>query len=190
MAAKKQSKKNNLTLAKVKKVSKQMDETQVHTIEEGLYVGEQITFNVLFNDKSIEELLTEYGQLLNEADEKKLELSQNMQIYLIYMLTIKYFTHFKKDIPSPLLGKDKEAGLLDTLEHFHKTGLLSECLNNMFLSSETNKVLSKMTDFAAMGLLSIDLDKQMVEKFESLKLKNKDVFEQIGKINTENKVVQ
>jgi hypothetical protein len=60
----------------------------------------------------------------------------------------------------------------------------------MFLPSETAKVLNKMTDFAAMGLLSVDLDKQMVEKFESLKIKNRDVIEQLGKIDTENKVVK
>lgn len=184
------AKAKNLTVSQIRKVSKQMDETQVHIIEEGQYVGEQITFTVIFNDKTIEELLTEFGQMLKEADEKGIELSQNMQIYLIYMLTIKYFTHFKKDLPSVLIGKGKEAGMLDMLDHFHKTGLLTECLNNMFLPSETAKVLNKMTDFAAMGLLSIDLDKKMVEKFESLKLKNKDIFEQLGKLDTENKVVQ
>ena len=184
------AKQNNLTLAKVKKISKQLDETEIHIIEEGHYIGEQITFSPIFNDKTIEELLTEFGQMLNEADEKGMELSQNMQIYLIYMLIIKHFTHFKKDIHSTLLGEEKKTGMLDILEHFRKTGLLTECLNNMFLPSETSKVLSKMTDFSAMGLLSMDLDKQMVEKFDSLKLKNKDVFEQLGKIDTGNKVVQ
>jgi aminoglycoside phosphotransferase family enzyme len=179
----------NLTLAKVKKISKQLDEKETHIIEEGHYKGEQITFSPLFNDKVIEELLTEFGQILNEADEKEIKLSQQMQIYLIYMMTIKHFTHFKKDIPSTLLSKGKTTGLLDTLDHFHKTGLLTECLSTMFLPSEVNKIFSKMTDFAATGLLSMELDKKMVEKFEQMKLQNASAFEQLDKINVENNIV-
>jgi hypothetical protein len=184
------AKAKNLTLATVKKVSKKLDETLVHIIEEGEYTGEQITFQPIFDDVKIEEISTELAQLMNEADEEEVVLSQDMQIYLIYMLTIKHFTHFKKDLPFTLLSEGKNAGLLEILDHFRKTGLFTECLTNMFSSSEISKVLDKMTDFAAMGLLSIDLDKQMTEKFESLKLKNRDVFEQLGKINTEAKVVQ
>jgi hypothetical protein len=190
MATKKQPKQANLSLATVKKVSKRMDETHVHIIEEGEYIGQQITFTILFNDKTIEQILTETAQLLKEAEEKEIELSQNMQIYLIYMLTIKYFTHFKDDIPTTLLGEDKNAGLLDTLDHFHRTGLLDECFNRMFLPAEVNKVFSKSTDMAAMGLLTVDLEKKMFKKFESLKIKNEDVFKQLEKINTEPKVVQ
>jgi hypothetical protein len=178
----------NLTLTKVKQVSKKMDETIQHIIEEGYYVGEQITFSPIFNDKTIEELLTEFGQLLNEADEKKIVLSQQMQIYLIYMLTIKHFTHFKSSLPSTLLGQGKSTGLLDTLDHFHRTGLLSECMNNMFLQKEVSKVFDKMTDFAATGLLANDLNEEMVKKFQSLKLKNNDIFEQLGNINVDNSV--
>jgi hypothetical protein len=184
------AKQNNLTLSKVKSVSKSLDKTRVHIIESGHYVGEQITFHPIFNDKTIEELLTEFGKMLNEAEEKSIDLSQNMQIYLIYMLTIKHFTHFKKDIPSTLLSQDKNAGMIDILEHFHKTGLLLECLDKMFLPSETTKVLNKMTDFAAMGLLSMDLDKKMIEKFEQLKSKNENMFERLKNFNTENEIVE
>jgi hypothetical protein len=176
----------NLTLTQVKKVSKALEQTKVHIIEEGNYVGEQITFRVLFDDKSIEELLTEFGHLLNEAENKEIKLSEQMQIYLLNMLTIKYFTHFKSSLPSTLLGEGKNAGMLDTLDHFHKTGLLSECLNKMFLPAEVNKVFSKMTDFAAQGLLANDLNEEMMKKFEQLRIKNNDVFEQLGNINMEN----
>jgi hypothetical protein len=179
----------NLSLTKIKQVSKQVTETRTHIIEEGLYKGEQITFSPIFNDKAIEELLNEYGQLLIEADDKEIELSQQLQTNLIYMLIIKHFTHFKKDIPSTLLSKGKTAGVLDTLDHFHKTGLLSECLNVMFLPAEVSKVFSKMTDFAATGLLSIELDNKTMEKFEQMKLKHAEAFEQLDKINVENNIV-
>ena len=176
----------NLSLATVKQKSKLMDQTQVHVIENGLYQGEQITFTVLFNDKSIEELLTEFGQLLNEANEKKIEVSQQMQIHLLYILIIKHFTHFKKDIPSILLGKGKSAGMLDTLDHFHKTGLLNECISSMFLPAEVNKVFNKLTDVAATSLLAMDLNEEMMKKMEQMKIKNKEVFEQLEQINVEN----
>jgi hypothetical protein len=179
MASKKQS---NLTLTKVKQISKKMDETLVHIIEDGLYQNEQITFQVLFDDRTIEELLTEFGKLLNDADEKGIELSQQMQIYLIYTLIIKHFTHFKSSLPSTLLGENKSAGMLDYLDHFHKTGLLAECMNNMFLPKEVSKVFDKMTDFAATGLLANQLNEEMVKKFEQLQIKNKEVFEKLNTI--------
>lgn len=180
----------NLKLSTVKKVSKQLDETQVHIIEEGNYIGEQITFQPIFDDVKIEEALTELTLLLNEAIENGIEISQTMQVYLLHMYAIKYFTHFKNALPSTLLGENKKAGMLDTLDHFRKTGLLSECVNNMFLPAEINKYINKATEMAAVGLLSQDLDEKMKEKFESLQLKNKSVFEQLGKIDTGNKVVQ
>ncbi|MED3562245.1 hypothetical protein [Bacillus xiapuensis] len=176
----------NLTLAQVKKASKKLDETKVHIIEEGLYQDEQITFRVLFDNKTIEELLTEFGHLINEAKEKEITLSEQMQINLLEMLTIKYFTHFKSSLPSTLLGKGKNAGMLDTLDHFYKTGLLSECINKMFLPEQVNKVLGKMTDFAAAGLLAEDLNEQMMKKFEQLQIKNANIFKELDKMNTEN----
>lgn len=180
------SSQTNLTLAKVKKVSKQLDQTIKHIIEDGDYVGEQITFQPIFDDIKIEELLTEYAQLLNEAEGKEIKLSQNMQIYLLNFLAIKHFTHFKDSLPSTLFGENKQSGLLDLLDHFRKTGLLYECVNKMFLPKEMGKLLNKATDVAAMGLLSQDLDKKMMEKFETLKVQNKDVFEQLDNINLEN----
>jgi hypothetical protein len=142
----------------------------------------------MFGEKTIEELLTEFGKLINEADEKGIELSEQMQIYLIYMLTIKHFSHFKTTLPSTLLGENKSAGLLDYLEHFHKTGLLGECMNRMFLPKEVSKVFDKMTDFAATGLLANELNEEMAKKFEQLKLRNEDVFKQLENIKVDNTV--
>lgn len=184
------AKQNNLTLATVKKVSKQMDQTRVHIIENGQYIGEQITFSPIFNDIGIEELLTEFGQLINEAEKHEIKLSQNMQLYLIYILTIKHFTHFKKDIPNHLLTKDKSAGVLDILEHFRKTELLRECIDVMFLPQEVSKVLSRMTDVAATGLLAMNLNEEMMKKLQDLREKNNEVFKKLDELNVENNVIQ
>lgn len=183
--AKKETKTNNLSLAKVKKVSKKIDETEVYIIEEGHYAGEQITFNPEFSEIKIKELLVELSNLFTEAEEKGIEVSQEMEIYITHLLIIKTFTHFKKDMPNGLVSEDKSVGLLDMLEHFEKTGLLDECLNNMFLPEEVRKVFDRATDFSARGLLAQDLNDEILTKFSDLKLKNRDLFEKLDSIKEE-----
>jgi hypothetical protein len=184
------SKQNNLTLSTVKKKSKEIDQTRVHTIEGGRYVGEQITFQPIFDNVKIEELLNEFGQLLKDADEKKLELPQNIQIYLIYMLLIKHFSHFKDSIPSSLLGEDKKEGLLDWLDHFRKTELMDECINRMFLKDQIKRVFERTSDFAATGLLAMNLNEEMMKKLQDLQSQNKDIYEQLDSLKLENPIVE
>jgi hypothetical protein len=184
------SKQNNLTLSTVKKKSKELDQTRVHTIENGQYIGEQITFQPIFDNVKIEELLTEFRQLLKEADERKLKLSQDIQIYLIYMLTIKHFSHFKDSIPSSLFGDGKKEGLRDWLDHFRKTELMDECINRMFLKEQIKRVFERTTDFAATGLLAMDLDEEMKKKFQELQLQNENIYKQLDSLKLENPIVE
>jgi hypothetical protein len=183
--AKKAPKKANLSIAKVKKASKLIDETIPHIIEEGVYKGEQITFQPQFDDLKIEELLVNFGNIMTEADENGIEISQQVENYLVQMLIVKYFTHFRKDIPSVLLGNDNSIGMLDALEHFRKTGLLLECMNNMFSPEEVRLVYDRLTDFSARGLLALDLNDETSRKFSQLKLKNQDIYDQLGKMKTD-----
>jgi hypothetical protein len=175
----------NLKLSTIKAKSKEMDTTETHEIQCESYKGEQITFNPLFSEIEIEELLKEFGKLLNEAQQKEITISEEMQIYLIQFLIIKHFTHFKKDIPDTLLGEKKNAGILDWLDHFRKTGLLKECLEEMFLQKEIRKVFSRMTDFASSSLLVMQLNEEMNKKFEKMRLKNAEVFEELENIKIE-----
>lgn len=174
--------KKNLSMSKVKKISKQIDEKEQHIIEYGRYKGEQITYQPIFNTIMIEELLIEFGNLMQEAEDGNVILPEDTQIYLVQMLIIKYFTHFKNDIPNILIGEGNSAGLLDALEHFRKTELYDECFNNMFSTEEVNKVFSKLTDFSAKGLLALDINEKVQQKFSNLKIKNKNIFEQIDGI--------
>lgn len=182
------AKKKNLTLSKVKKVSKQVDEKVEYIIEEGFYKGEQITFTPYFNDVVLDEMLIKFGELLNEIDDKKLEMSDEMKMYILHLLMIKYFTHFKDELPEVLVGE--EIGLLDVLEHFRKTGLLNECLNKMFLASEIQRVLGKLTDFSATGMLMEDIDEKVKDKFAQLKINHGGIFEQIERMNVGGKFVE
>lgn len=182
MTNKKQTK--NLSLSKVKKTSKSLEETVKYELEEGLYKGSIITYQPVFDNVNIENLLVEFGQLMNESDDSGIEISETVQIYLIQLLIVKYFTHFKKDLSSQLLGNDEIVGLLDILDHFRKTGLLDDIFNNIFPQEEVRKVFDKLTDFSAKGLLQFDLDEQVKDKYSKLKVQNKELFEQIESINT------
>jgi hypothetical protein len=180
-----EQKKANLKLSTVKAKSKEMDTTEKYEIQSESYRGEQITFNPLFSEIKIENLLKEFGKLLNEAQQKEITISEEMNIYLIQFLIIKHFTHFKKDISDSLIGDKKNAGILDWLDHFRKTGLLKECLEKMFLQKEIRKVFGRMTDFASSSLLAMQLNEEMNKKFEQMKLRNADVFEELENIKVE-----
>jgi hypothetical protein len=184
------TKAKNLTLTTVKKKSKELDQTRVHIIENGQYIGEQITFKVQFDDVTIEELLTEFGQLMNEAETKEIKITQQMQLYLLEFLIIKFFTHFKSSIPSSLLGTDGKEGILDWLDHFRKTGLMKECLAVMFVRDQVQKVFNQMTDFAAKGLLAMNLDEEMKSKLQQLQLQNQDIYKQLDELKLENPIVE
>lgn len=180
MAAKKKS---NLTLAKVKSVSKALDKMEQYEITDGEYKGETISFYPTFSHTVIEEVLVDLQALIKEALEKEIKISDEMYLHLINFLAIKHFTHFKKDITSSsLLTEGKETGLIDWIKHFRKTGLYKEIIEEVFLATEVKKVIDHIVSFTATGVVMGDLEQQMQDKVASLKFKYSDVFEQVGKI--------
>lgn len=179
------TKQKNLSLSTVKKVSKQLDTTETYTIESEHYKGEQITFQPIFDDITIENLFIEYQQLILEADKKEFEISQDMQITLLNFLIIKHFTHFKKDIPSVLINNTKD-GILEWIKHFTKSGLFKEMLEEMFLPQECAKIFKRLTDVVATSMIQTDLEAETKQKYESLKVKNSFIFDQIRNIKVDN----
>lgn len=176
----------NLTIAKVKKQSKEFDKTEKYEITDGVYKGSIITFYPTFSDTKIEELLTELQSIQKEIVDNKLDISEKMNVYIIQFLIIKHFTHFKNAIPSSLLPNDKNESLLDYLEHFQKTGLFKLILDNVFLPTEIQKVFESLTDFVSKALVHIDLEKQLQDKVSNLKFKYKDAFDQIDELDNDN----
>lgn len=173
------AKKGNLTLSNVKKVSKQLDKMEKFEIEEGQYAGETISFYPIFTDDRIQELLAEMQALQKEAMTNEIELSEEMQIHLINFLAIKHFSHFKKSLPSTLIGKGKEAGIFDYLEQFRKTGLYSLFIKEIFLPAEMNKIHDAITDFVSASLVTLDLEDKINRKVEKLKMQNKDTYDKL-----------
>lgn len=179
MAAKK-----DLSLSKVKSTSKKIDKMEKYEIDEGVYAGETVSFYPTFSDDRIENLLKEFQKLLLEADEKGIELSDEMNIHLLNMLMIKHFSHFHNAIPSSLLGEGKKEGFLDYLDHFRKTGLYVLFMDTIFLPSEINKVHNSMTDFISKSLLTDHLSADVNRKLEALRFKYADAFNQVENMDT------
>ena len=121
---------------------------------------------------------------------KDIKISQQMQVYLLEFLIIKFFTHFKSSISSHLLGVDGKEGILDWLDHFRKTGLMKECLEVMFVKEQVQKVFNQMTDFAAKGLLAMNLNEEMLKKLQELRTQNDDIFKQLDGLKLENTIVE
>ena len=176
MAAKK-----NLTLSSVKAKSKKVDKMEKYEIEEGEYAGETIFFFPIFSETKIEELLMEFQGLIKEAQDKELELSEQLNIHLLQLLTIKHFTHFKKDMPSVLVGQGKKEGLLDWLEHFRKTGLYNLIIAEVFLQSEVKKVFDALTSVIGSSLLLQDLENDIARKSEQMRTKYSKEIEKVTK---------
>ena len=176
MAAKK-----NLTLSSVKAKSKKVDKMEKYEIEEGEYAGETISFHPIFSETKIEELLMEFQGLIKEAQDKELELSEQLNIHLLQLLTIKHFTHFKKDMPSVLIGQGKKEGLLDWLEHFRKTGLYNLIIAEVFLQSEVKKVFDALTSVIGSSLLLQDLENDIARKSEQMRTRYSKEIEKVTK---------
>ena len=172
--------KKNLTLSSVKAKSKKIDKMEKYEIEEGEYKGETISFYPIFSTVKIEELLEEYQLLIKEASDKKIELSEQMNIPLLQFLTITHFTHFKKDIPSTLLSEGKKVGVLDWLDHFRSTGLYELIITEVFLQSEMKKVFDGMTSILGASLLLENLENDVRSKSTALKNRFSKEVEQIS----------
>ncbi|MGM9988898.1 MAG: hypothetical protein ACI35O_16955, partial [Bacillaceae bacterium] len=129
----------------------------------------------------IEETLEEYQSLLKEAEEKGIKLSDAMTIRLLQFLTIKNFTHFKKDFPSTLLGEGKKEGLLDLLDHFVKTGLFEFIMNEVFLHTEVQKVFDGVTNVLGADLFIQGLEQEIQKKSQDFRNKFSKEIETIEK---------
>ena len=173
--------KKDITLAKIKAKSKQLDKMEKYEIDEGEYAGSTISFYPIFTEPKIEELLQEYQILIKEAEDKKIELSDQMTIHLLQFLTVKHFTHFQYSIPSELIGEGKKEGLLDWLEHFRKTGLYELIVNEIFLQSEVKKVFDRVTTVLGADLFIQGLEGEIQKKSQAFRDKFSKEVETIEK---------
>ena len=177
----------DLKLSAVKSQAEAMFEQESHEMKD----GSTITFYPIFPDLLIEEMMEEVQKHYIELNEKNVVLNQKMTIYFIKIMAIKYFTHFKSQMPNTALGEGSNPGMLDYLKHFANTGLLKTITEEVFMIDQMQKVYEKMTDNISTAQLSNKLEQEVNKKVETLNFKTKDVFEQIkniGKNESENKL--
>jgi hypothetical protein len=174
-------KSTELKLSDIKKTAKSMHEMEPYELED----GKTITFYPLFPELMIEQMLEEIQKHYITLHENEIEFSEKMNLYFINLMMIKYFTHFKKDMPDNLFAEGKKAGLLDWLNHFADTGLLKTIMDEVFMKDQVMKVHDKIAEFIGASQLLEELGVKAQKKFEDLKLKNADVFEQLNKMNVQ-----
>ena len=174
----------DIKLKDIAKRAKKMYEQESYEFEDGT----TLTFFVEFPKSLIEDMYEELQKHLITITEKNIELNDKDTLYFLYTMTIKHFTHLKKEMPDEVLGEGKNPGLLDYMKHFADTGLMKTIIDDVFLASEIHKVLSKLTDLTSIDQIIRDLEVQTKDKVKNMKLKNKDIFDQFReKTETEDK---
>jgi hypothetical protein len=174
------AKKNtDLKLNQIKKKAKEVHTKEKYPLDD----GSTITFYPIFPDLMIEEMLEELQTHMKVLNEKEIKLSEKMNLYLINIMMIKYFTHFKADMPDTILGEDKESGLLDWLNHFADTGLMKIIIEEVFLKDQVTKVFDKLTEFIGSTMFLEELGKKTQEHVQKLKLQNAEVFSKLNNVD-------
>lgn len=180
--AKKNTDLKNVKLTDIRKNAKKYSQTEQVPIPHGEYEGQTITFNPYFSDQKVEELFQEFSNYQKQLAKKEIELSEANTMNLIYMLTIKQFTHFGRHIPDRLFANDKKnEGVLDWMEHFADTGLIKVIMEDIFLPVEVQKLIEKMIDILGRSFLTDSIMEKAQLKAQELELKNKDVFDQFAR---------
>ena len=177
----------DLKLSVIKSQAEAMFEQESYELKD----GSTITFYPIFPELLIEDMLEELQKHYVEMNEKGVNLSQKMTIYFIQLMTIKHFTHLGKSMPDTFLGENEQPGLFDYLNYLANTGLLKTIVEEVFMKEQMQKVYGKLTDIISTSQLNNRLEQEVQKKFETLNLKNKDVFEQINKMSkneTKNKL--
>jgi hypothetical protein len=176
----------NLKLSAVKSQAKKAHLQEKYELED----GSTISFFPIFPELEIESMLEELQRHMITLKEKDITLSDKMNMYLISLMTIKYFTHFKNDMPDHLFTEGKEAGLLDWLNHFADTGLMKTIMEEVFLKNQVAKIYDKLTEFLGATMLLEELSDKTQQHFQNMKIKHSDAFDKVEGFNVKADVVQ
>lgn len=163
--------KSTLTFDKINKIQKKYSETFLFEYSD----GESVLVSEVFRPSLIEDLLEEYGTLINLFDqENDEEISEKFKLYFLYFLILKYFTDLGKDVSNdPSLLIQQFHNIVDSI-------YLSELINEGFPKEEVSKVFDKATEVTATYSFLGNLTSQLNEQFEELNLQNKNVLANIG----------
>jgi hypothetical protein len=173
---------NSLKIGQIREKAKSVNEWEVYDLDEQT----TLKFQPIFSDSKITELLEDYQKLIKEAEEKEITLSDKMTYYLILLNAIRKFTH---------LGKDMKVNIeyqLEFLDAIVDSGYFKTITEEVFLPDQVSRIFDKVTDVISTSQAINDVMVQAQDKFQNLKLKNQDIFEEYAaknKLKAENEVV-
>jgi hypothetical protein len=169
------SKVNNLTMGKVKKQYKKVQEKADYELKDGL----NINFSPLFAHSEIEKLIEHMSNQFKYAEEKEIEISEKFTYDYLLFLCIKQFTHLGKDISEVFEEQ------LQQMEWLVDTGYFKEIVEDVFMQDQIQSVFDKAIEISSKFVFLEKLTQQMQANVQNLELKNRDVIEQLG-----NKIVE
>lgn len=167
-----------LTLAHAKRQIKKYNEQEKYTLHDDTL----LTFYPYFSNDKIDKLLDELQMFIKESEEQELKLTDKLLYGLINLLIIKHFTHLKKYIKGNLLDH------IEALNILNNAGYLHEIMNDVFIVHEVEKVYSRLSDILAQNQVLENILFKANERARELELKNKELFEQIDKIDGEKQI--
>lgn len=169
-------KSTDIKLSEIKKDHKQYSVTEQFEFED----GKTLTFHPYFQPSEIEKLIGEMQEKLIEADKLKISFNEKMMHDYALFLVIKHFTHLGKDISDDLTTQ------LDEMEWIVDHKYFKPIIEEAFLPQEIMKVWDKMTDILSRSQLFEKMGEETQKKFQSLEIKNRDVFEKLANMKVDN----
>lgn len=168
------SKPKQLTMAKVKRVAKEVN----RMLEYELDSEHKIKYYPVFPQSKVHELIRELANDMMNAGEKDIEITDELFIEYVCLLCIKHFTSLEKGFADNFEDK------LLQMEHLVDTGYFKQIIDEVFSAAEIRKVFDTISDEINKNLFIEDLFVKSNEKLKELRIRNKDVLETFNKMKT------
>lgn len=167
-----------LKLSDVKKSVKEKSKQEEYTLNN----GSTFKFQPFFFEPDIEELLLDFQQLLQEATEKGIEISDLLHYHLIHLMCIKHFSHLKSQIKGGILEH------IEVLDFLRKEGIYKEVMDDVFIPKEVNKVKEYISEVIGTSQAMTSMLEKAQQKAQELELKNRDVIEQLNSVGKQKQI--
>jgi hypothetical protein len=169
------AKQSNLTLAKIKRQYKKIQEKAEYELND----GNNITFSPIFAHSEIEKLLEHMSEQFKYAEENGIVISEKFTYDYVLFLCVKQFTHLGKEI------SDKFEEQIQQMEWLVDTGYFKEIVEDVFMQDQIQVVFDKAIEISSKFLFLEKLTQQMQESVNNLEIKNREAIAQLG-----NKIVE
>lgn len=166
-----QSKPKQLTMAKIKREAKEINKMEKYELND----NDSIRFYPVFPYGKIDDLLQEYQEKIRYAVEKDIMFPEEKTLQYIYFLCIKYSTSLEKAI------SDKYEDQILQMSYLVDTGYLKQIVEEVFLPSEINKVMDRISELLSTFQLIEHVNEKVREKTADLKIKNKEILNVLAK---------